>query len=325
MNNETELIARIEGLQIHFGSTHQPIRAVDGVDLEIEPGKTLALVGESGCGKSVTAMALARLVPEPPARYASGQVLWQGRNVLAMSEAELQALRGNEIAYIFQDPTASLNPVFRIGYQIAESIRLHRPKTSIDKEVLDLLDRVGMADPRRAARSYPHQLSGGMQQRAMIAMALACQPRLLVADEPTTALDVTIQAQILDLLASLQQEFGMAILLITHNLGLVASIAHRVSIMYAGHVVETGETARVLQHPRHPYTKGLLQAVPTLQGSQERLTGMPGSVPNPIDLPSGCRFHPRCPLAQPLCQEKSADFARVNDAQASRCHFWEEL
>ncbi len=325
MNKETELIARIEGLQVHFGSPQQPIRAVDGLDLEIESGRTLALVGESGCGKSVTAMALARLVPEPPARYAGGRVLWQGRDVLCMSQAELRVLRGNDIAYIFQDPSASLNPVFRIGYQIGESIRLHRPKAPVEKEVLELLERVGMTDPHRAARSYPHQLSGGMQQRAMIAMALACQPRLLVADEPTTALDVTIQAQILDLLASLQRELGMAILLITHNLGLVGSIAHRVNIMYAGHVVEAGETTQVLRHPRHPYTKGLLQAVPTLQGGNERLAGMKGTVPNPIDLPSGCRFRPRCPLAQPLCQEQAPTFARMNDAQTSRCHFWEKL
>lgn len=325
MNRDAETIARIQGLQIHFGSLSKPVRAVDGLDLDIRAGETLALVGESGCGKSVTAMSLARLVPEPPARYTGGRVLWRGRDVLAMSQSELRALRGNEIAYIFQDPSASLNPVFRVGYQIGESIRLHRPGVNAKHETLELLERVGLPDPQRAARAYPHQLSGGMQQRAMIAMALACQPKLLVADEPTTALDVTIQAQILDLLADLQRELGMAILLITHNLGLVATIAHRISIMYAGHVVESGETKAVLRHPRHPYTKGLLNAVPSLSGDIGRLTGMEGSVPNPAHLPSGCRFHPRCPMRQSICEQQAPDFATVHDGHDSRCHFWSDL
>ena len=315
----------VQGLHIHFGTADQPIRAVDGVDFSIGAGETLALVGESGCGKSVTAMALAKLLPAPPARYIAGRILYQGKDVLAMKEQPLRKIRGDDIAYVFQDPGGSLNPVFRIGYQIGESIRLHRPGTPVQAEVVDLLRRVGMADPERTARAYPHELSGGMQQRAMIAMALACRPRLLVADEPTTALDVTIQAQILDLLGSLQEELGMAILLITHNLGLVAGVAHRVHVMYAGRIVETGATADVLTAPRHPYTRGLLHAVPRLSGVEGKLTGIDGVVPNPARLPGGCRFHPRCPLRRARCEQEEPVAHHVAAGHTSRCHFWQEV
>jgi oligopeptide/dipeptide ABC transporter ATP-binding protein len=218
-----------------------------------------------------------------------------------------------------------LNPVFRVGYQIAEALRLHRRQVDIDQEVVELLRMVGIADPERRARAYPHELSGGMQQRAMIAMALACRPRLLVADEPTTALDVTIQAQILELLADLQKRLGMAILLITHNLGLVAGMAHRTHVMYAGQIVESGDTERVLRSPRHPYTKGLLQAVPRLQAVQGRLKGIDGVVPNPFRMPDGCRFHPRCPMARDICRQSSPAIVAAGEDQASRCHFWQEV
>lgn len=324
MNEDTPLI-EVSGLQVHFGSSERPVRAVDGVDFHIHAGETVALVGESGCGKSVTAMALARLVPEPQGRYAAGRILFAGEDVRAMSAARLQAIRGNDISYIFQDPSASLNPVFRVGYQIAESIRLHRPDVAPQPEVLKWLERVGMTDPARAARSYPHELSGGMQQRAMIAMALACHPRLLVADEPTTALDVTVQAQIFDLLRSLQAELGMAILLITHNLALVAGTARRVYVMYAGQMVESGPTQAVLRRPCHPYTKGLLAAVPRLRGPREELVGIEGTVPHPAQWPAGCRFHPRCPYRQPQCVEHAPPVDTVAAAQTARCHFWKEV
>ncbi len=325
MTQSNNMLAEVKDLRVYFDAESGPVRAVDGIDLAIGQGETVAVVGESGCGKSVTSLALARLVPEPPGLYAGGEVLYEGRNVLGMNEDELRDLRGNKISYIFQDPSASLNPVFRVGYQIAEALRLHRRDVKVREEVINLLRMVGIADPEERARVYPHEMSGGMQQRAMIAMALACHPKLLVADEPTTALDVTIQAQILELLTSLQNQLGMAVLLITHNLGLVAGVAHRVYVMYAGRIVESGPTEEVLTRPRHPYTRGLLDAVPRLGGTSERLKGIEGVVPNPARLPAGCRFHPRCPLRQTVCEEKEPILEQVDAAHASRCHFWQEL
>ncbi len=325
MTQSSNILAEVKDLRVHFDAEGGPVRAVDGIDLTIGQGETVAVVGESGCGKSVTSLALARLVPEPPGLYAGGEVLYEGRDVLKMNEDELRDLRGNKISYIFQDPSASLNPVFRVGYQIAEALRLHRRDVKVREEVVNLLRMVGIADPEERAHVYPHEMSGGMQQRAMIAMALACHPKLLVADEPTTALDVTIQAQILELLTSLQNQLGMAVLLITHNLGLVAGVAHRVYVMYAGRIVESGPTEEVLTRPRHPYTRGLLDAVPRLSGTNERLKGIEGVVPNPARLPTGCRFHPRCPLRQAICEEKEPALERVDAAHASRCHFWREL
>lgn len=324
-NGTNNILAHIKDLHVHFDSDGEPVRAVDGIDLTIGHGETVALVGESGCGKSVTSLALARLVPEPPGIYAGGEVLYEGADVLRMDQDALRDLRGNKVSYIFQDPSASLNPVFRVGYQIGEALRLHRKQVRVRDEVVQLLRMVGIADPEARADAYPHEMSGGMQQRAMIAMALACRPKLLVADEPTTALDVTIQAQILDLLGSLQQQLGMAILLITHNLGLVAGVAHRVYVMYAGRIVESGPTEEVLSRPRHPYTKGLLEAVPRLSGSGERLVGIEGVVPNPAQMPAGCRFHPRCPMRQPVCTEKEPELERVSEGRASRCHFWQDV
>jgi ABC-type dipeptide/oligopeptide/nickel transport system ATPase component len=262
-------LVEVQGLKIYFGPTHDPIRAVDGIDFHIFPGEIVALVGESGSGKSLSALALARLLPEPSARIAGGTIRFSGMDVLALHESELRKLRGARIAYIFQEPSASLNPVRTIGWQIREAIRLHRRDIQMEDETIRLLAAVGLPDPARTARSYPHQLSGGMQQRAMIAMALACNPDLLVADEPTTALDVTVQRQILDLLLHLRRERGLSILLITHNLGIVANTADRVYVMNSGHIVESGDTLPLLRTPQQDYTRHLLAAVPRLHPRAE--------------------------------------------------------
>jgi len=314
-------LLEVRGLKTYFGSPARPVRAVDGISLDIADGTTVALVGESGCGKSVASLSLARLVPEPPGFYAGGSILFRGRDVLRMTERELADMRGREISYVFQEPGSSLNPVFRIGYQIGEAVRLHRRGVNVKDEVLRLMNMVGLPEPERRMRAYPHELSGGMQQRAMIAMALACRPRLLVADEPTTALDVTIQAQILELLAALQAELGMAVLLITHNLGLVADRAHFVNVMYAGRIVERGPTADVLGRPAHPYAQGLLAAVPRLAGAAERMTGIPGGVPHPARLPEGCKFAPRCPRAQDRCRAVEPELAEAGRGRMARCWF----
>ncbi|MCX6995712.1 MAG: ABC transporter ATP-binding protein [Kiritimatiellaeota bacterium] len=314
-----------ENLRVHFYGGAQAVRAVEDVSLVIGSGETVALVGESGCGKSVTALALARLVPQPPGRYVGGRVLFAGRDVLTLSAAGLRALRGRDIAYIFQEPGSSLNPVFTVGRQIGEAVRLYRPGADARAETLQMMHRVGLPEPERRQHSYPHELSGGQQQRVMIAMALVCRPRLLVADEPTTALDVTIQAQILDLLQALQRELGMAVLLITHNLGLVAETAHRVCVMYAGRIVESGAAEQVLAAPRHPYTRALLAAVPRLASGAGRLQGIAGRVPHPAHLPAGCAFHPRCPLSRASCRvdepawEEAPDRHGVRSGPASPC------
>jgi len=262
----------VKNLGIHFGSTKDPVKAVDGISFEIKAGETLAVVGESGSGKSVTALALTRLLATPPARIVSGVIEFEGRDVLRMPGGELRALRGKQIAYIFQEPGSSLNPVFTIGYQIREAIELHRPEVQdVTAEIVRALDTVGIREPAKRLGDYPHQLSGGMQQRVMIAMALACQPKLLVADEPTTALDVTIQKQIMDLLKELKRSSNMAILLITHNFGLVSDFADRVAVMFRGHIVETGPTAEILRNPQHPYTRALIECVPKLGQKQHRL------------------------------------------------------
>jgi ABC-type dipeptide/oligopeptide/nickel transport system ATPase component len=261
-------LLRVENLGIHFGS----LKAVDGISFEIHAGETLAVVGESGSGKSVTALALTRLLASPPARYVSGKIEFEGRDVLLLPEKQLRGLRGKQIAYIFQEPGTSLNPVFTIGYQIREAIELHRPEVhDVTAEIISALEKVGIREPARRLNDYPHQLSGGMQQRVMIAMALACQPKLLVADEPTTALDVTIQKQIMDLLGDLKRTSHMTILLITHNFGLVAGFADRVAVMFRGKIVEYGTTEDVLRNPQHPYTRALIECVPKLGQKQHRL------------------------------------------------------
>jgi len=316
-----ETLLSVNDLRVYFRTRTEPIRAVDGVSFSVANGETAALVGESGCGKSVTAMALSRLVPAP-GYYAGGEIRFNGVDVLKLDLGELQKLRGAEISYVFQEPSSSLNPVFTIGYQIEEALRLHRRGLDVRDEAFRLLNTVGIADAKHRLRSYPHELSGGMQQRVMIAMALACRPKLLVADEPTTALDVTVQAQILDLLARLQHELGMAVLLITHNLGIVADVARRVNVMYAGRIIESGLTDEILSFPRHPYTRGLLAAVPRLGSNNKRLAGIPGTVPNPADLPAGCKFHPRCPMATDLCRRNEPGEEKVSETHGVKCHYW---
>jgi oligopeptide/dipeptide ABC transporter ATP-binding protein len=294
-------LLEIEDLVVEFRSQDGWVRAVDGVSLSLSAGETLCLVGESGSGKSVTAQSIARLVPSPPGRYAGGTIHVSGREMLSAPESVVRSIRGGVIGYVFQEPGASLNPVYRVGDQILESLRRHCPEVATPAEVHRLLAEVGIPAPDRRARDYPHQLSGGMQQRVMIAMALAARPRLLVADEPTTALDVTIQAQILDLLMEIKVRTGMAILLITHNLGIVGEIADRMAVMYAGQVVETGPARHVLGHPRHPYTRALLRSVPELGRNQTRLQTIPGTVPTPGEWGDGCRFAPRCGEVRPSC------------------------
>ena len=315
-------ILDIRNLQLEFGTGPDAVRAVDGVSLTIAEGETLCLVGESGCGKSVSALSIARLVPTPPARYVGGEILLNGRDVLTMDKRELRSIRGGVVSYVFQEPSASLNPVFRVGNQIKESLKLHRPQFATDDEVIRLLKLVGIPAPESRIRDYPHQMSGGMQQRIMIAMALASEPKLLVADEPTTALDVTIQAQILELLLELKARLRMSILLITHNLGIVGDIADRVAVMYAGQIVELSPARALLQRPLHPYTQALMNSVPQLGHESERLQAIPGNVPNLGQFPSGCRFHPRCPKAQSECSVKAPELVEVEPGRFVRCPLW---
>ncbi|HWD19274.1 MAG TPA: ABC transporter ATP-binding protein [Verrucomicrobiae bacterium] len=308
----------IQDLVLEFGSA----RAVDGVSFSIQPGETLCLVGESGSGKSVTALSIARLLPTPPASYPSGRILLEGVDVLRASKSALRAMRGSIVSYIFQDPSVSLNPVFRVGSQIKESLKLHRPADATDAEAARLLQWVGIPAPESRLRNYPHEMSGGMQQRVMIAMALAAQPKLLIADEPTTALDVTIQAQILDLLKELKQRLGMAMLLITHNLGIVGQIADRVAVMYGGKILEMAESGALLRRPLHPYTQALMRSAPQLGASHERLTSIPGNVPALGAMPGGCPFHPRCSKARPDCAQAVPQLLEVEPGRWVRCPYW---
>jgi len=312
------MLLRIENLDLTFGST--PV--LEGVSLQIEAKETVCLVGESGSGKTVTALSIARLLPAPPARYTRGEIMLDGRDMLRVDKRKLRQIRGGIISYIFQDPGSSLNPVFRIGRQIMESLQLHRPEAATREEVLRLLKMVRIAPAEERIDQYPHQLSGGMQQRVMIAMALASQPKLLVADEPTTALDVTIQAEILELLRELKETLSMSILLITHNLGIVSEIADRIAVMYAGQIVETGTVEQVLNQPRHPYTESLLEAVPMLGSRGQKLRPIPGTVPRPGDFPPGCRFHPRCFKARADCATVAPALDRIEESREVRCRYW---
>ena len=318
-------LLEIKNLQMDFGVGADALRAVDGVSLTIAAGETVCLVGESGCGKSVTALSIARLVPAPPASYVGGQILLAGRDTLKMSAPELRQIRGGVVSYVFQDPGASLNPVFRIGAQIKESLKLHRPEKANDAEVLRLLKLVGIPAPESRIRNYPFEMSGGMQQRVMIAMALASEPKLLVADEPTTALDVTIQAQILDLLRDLKHRLGMAILLITHNLGIVGDMADRVAVMYAGQIVELSPAKELLRRPLHPYTRALMNSVPKLQGGATRLSAISGNVPRIGHFPKGCRFFPRCPSARPECEQQMPELVELEPDRWVRCLYAKDL
>ena len=315
-------LLQIKNLTLDFESPEGKLRVLDDVSLSVETGETVCLVGESGCGKSVAALSIARLLPEPPARYPGGQILLDGRDVLTMPPSELRAIRGGAVSFVFQEPGASLNPVFRIGRQIKEALRLHKPQKATDDEVIRLLALVGINDPRTRLRNYPFELSGGMQQRVMIAIALASEPKLLVADEPTTALDVTIQAQILDLLRDLKHKFGMSVLLITHNLGIVAGMADWVAVMYAGQIVELAPAGELLRRPLHPYTQALIASVPTLRSHARRLSAIAGTVPRTGEFPAGCRFAPRCSIAQPSCSNAVPDLLEVETNRWVRCPYW---
>ena len=328
-----EPLLRVEGLQTHFGTPDGVVRAVDGVSFDVTAGETVAVVGESGCGKSVTAMSILRLVPEPPGRV-RGRVLFEGRDLRALPEREMRRLRGNRIGMIFQEPMTSLNPVLTVARQIGETLRLHQglSRRAAEARAVEMLTLVGIAEPDRRAREYPHQLSGGMRQRVMIAMALACGPRLLIADEPTTALDVTVQAQILDLMRDLQRRTGSAIVLITHDLGVVAETAERVIVMYAGRKVEEASVGAIFADPQHPYTRGLLGAVPRLGSSSAlglagerrgKLAEIPGQVPSLRERIEGCAFAGRCLSATDLCRRIAPACEEKSPGHFAACHYAE--
>ncbi len=303
-------LIEIKNLRTSFFTPEGEMRAVDGVSFDIEEGKTLGLVGESGCGKSVTALSILRLIPSPPGKVVGGQILFRGKDLLELNREEMRKVRGNEISMVFQEPMTSLNPVFTIGNQIMEAIRLHQglARREAREKAIEMLRLVKIADPEARIDVFPHQLSGGMRQRVMIAMALSCNPSLLIADEPTTALDVTIQAQILELMKELQESLGMALLLITHDLGVVAEQADEVAIMYAGKIVEKARPEAIFSKPLHPYSLGLLNSVPGISGKKKkRLEAIPGVVPSPLDLPGGCRFRDRCPKAAGICADGEPD------------------
>jgi len=297
------------------------VRAVDGVDFSLERGRTLGIVGESGCGKSVTALSIMGLVPQPPGRIAGGEILFDGEDLLRAKPARLRDLRGDKLAMIFQEPMSSLNPAFPVGDQIAESLVRHRKLSREDaaRQAIEMLRRVRIAAPERRALDYPHRLSGGMRQRVMIAMALACNPQLLIADEPTTALDVTIQAQILELMRALREELGTAIILITHDLGVIAELADEVLVMYAGKVVERCPAAELFAQPQHPYTVGLLGSIPRLDREAGRLAAIEGIVPDAAALPSGCRFHPRCPFKVEKCAQEVPPLVELSPGHFAAC------
>lgn len=320
----SEFSLEVKDLRTYFQIQDKEIRAVDGVSLRMSEGEVLGLVGESGCGKSVMALSLAKLLPIPPARVVSGQVLLDDVDVLELDEKGLRNLRGRKIAYIFQEPATSLNPVITIGNQIIEVIELyHRLRKSEARAMAaEMLLRVGMPSAKERLDSYPHQLSGGMKQRVMIAMALVGEPSLLVADEPTTALDVTIQAQILALLGDIKEERGLSILLITHDLSIISDIANRVAIMYAGRILEEAEKNELFPHPLHPYTKALLDCIPSMTKVKKRLVTIGGEVPEASNLPKGCKFHPRCPQTMAVCRSQEPEMKEVQGGRLIRCHLF---
>ncbi len=319
-------ILRVNDLKTYFDIEGDVVRAVDGVSFEVEAGKTLGIVGESGCGKSMTAYSILGLIPQPPGRIAGGEIHFEDKNLLKLSPRQIRGIRGNDIAMIFQEPMTSLNPVFTVGEQIAEAIRLHQGANRKDawRRAVELLDLVDIPLPEERAGNFPHELSGGMRQRAMIAMAISCDPKLLIADEPTTALDVTIQAQILDVLRRLQEELGMGLILITHDLGIVAEMAHEVLVMYAGQVVEQADVKTLFGSPHHPYTRGLLASVPTMSTGTGELSTIEGTVPDPVDYPDGCRFAPRCDFAEDACNLPQ-DLLDVEDLHVVRCGEWRRV
>jgi len=321
----SEELLQIKNLKTYFFTDSGVVRAVDGIDLRIDKGETVGVVGESGCGKTVTALSIIRLIPEPPGKIVDGEIRYKGRNLLQLSPSEIRKVRGKEISMIFQEPMTSLNPVFTVGEQIAEAIRLHEGKGRREAmgKAVEMLRLVKIPNPERRVREYPHQLSGGMRQRVMIAMALSCSPSLLIADEPTTALDVTIQAQILDLLNELKSKLGMAVMLITHDMGVIAETAQRVVVMYAAKVAEEAPAVDLYKEPLHPYTQGLLRSIPRIDVAateRRRLETIPGMVPTlKGDIPPGCRFAPRCPFVKAVCNEKDPVLKEVKPGHKVAC------
>ncbi|MGE5257098.1 MAG: ABC transporter ATP-binding protein [Hyphomicrobiales bacterium] len=319
-----ESLLSIRNLHTHFFSAGKVIRALDGITLEIREGEVFGIVGETGCGKSVTALSILRLIPFPPGKIVEGSIRFKDRDILSLSREQMRAYRGKEISMIFQEPMTSLNPVFRIGEQMGEVLRLHQglPKGKALEAAVDMLERVRIPDARKVARQYPHQLSGGMRQRVMIAMELSCRPALLIADEPTTALDVTIQAQILRLLKEMKTEMGTSILLITHDLGVVAEMCDRVAVMYAGSIVEQAEAVEIFENPRHPYTQGLWGAIPGVGPEKENLSVIRGTVPDLGRLPSGCKFHPRCPHRFEPCDGERPPMFEISPTHHAACYLY---
>jgi oligopeptide/dipeptide ABC transporter ATP-binding protein len=324
MNNHSHLL-QVQGLKTYFYTFEGVAKAVDDVSFYLDKGETLGLVGESGCGKTVTAMSIMRLIPEPPGRIAHGQILFEGANLLELSIKHMRAIRGKRISMIFQEPMTSLNPVFTVGDQISEMFVLHERLSRREswKKSIEMLRKVQIPAAEKRVHEYPHQLSGGMRQRAMIAMALSCNPEILIADEPSTALDVTIQAQIIDLMMHLKEEFDAAIMLITHDLGVIAEIAQRIVVMYAGKVVEEGQTLAIFEEPKHPYTRGLLKSIPKIgersRYGRQRLQEISGIVPSLYELPPGCSFCPRCPESMAMCQERVPELVDIGGAHRVRC------
>jgi peptide/nickel transport system ATP-binding protein len=320
-----QIILEIKDLKTYFFTYEGVAKAVDGVSYQLAKGEPLGVVGESGCGKSVTALSVLRLIPVPPGRIVGGQILFKGKNLLEFTEDEMRKIRGNRISMIFQEPMTSLNPVFTVGNQVQETFQLHQglsKKEALEKSI-EMLRLVNIPSPERAVERYPHELSGGMRQRVMIAMALACNPEILIADEPTTALDVTIQAQILDLMNKLKEELGMAIILITHNLGVIAETVRRVIVMYAGKIVEEAKTKTLFENPQHPYTMGLLKSIPILgdkiRRGKVRLNEIPGVVPSLYELPPGCKFSTRCSFTMDICREKEPELKEIGEGHFSSC------
>jgi len=320
------VLLSVRDLKVTFVTGGRTVRALDGVDFEIEEGQSFGLVGETGCGKSVTALSVLRLIPHPPGKIVAGEIHFRGKNLLTLPEEEIRSIRGKEISMIFQEPMTSLNPVFRIGDQISEVIRLHQGLSSAAawSKAVEMLDKVRIPDARRVAKQFPHQLSGGMRQRVMIAMELSCHPYLLIADEPTTALDVTIQAQILKLIKDIKKELGTSILLITHDLGVIAEMCDRVGVMYAGALVEEAAVDDIFEAPKHPYTEGLWGAIPRVDDEKEALAVIPGMVPDLSNPPAGCRFHPRCPQRFEPCDRAIPPLFSVSPGHRVACFLHEE-
>lgn len=319
-------LLEISNLKTYFFVDNRQIPAVNGVDIYINEGETLGVVGESGCGKSVTSLSVMGLLGHTPGRVVDGSIKFKGNNLITLSEDEMREIRGNEIAMIFQEPMTSLNPVYKIGAQIGEAVKLHLKydKKKTREHVINMLKLVGIPRAEEIIDEFPHQLSGGMRQRVMIAMAMACNPTLLIADEPTTALDVTIQAQILELMKKLKEEKRTAIMLITHDLGIVAEMCDRVVVMYAGKVVEEAEVIEIFENPKHPYTKGLLNSIPKLGQKTDRLDSIPGNVPTPANMPKGCKFAPRCSQVMDICKEKDPELLQISKGHQCRCFLYEK-